>query len=310
MAGFRIVEVAEAGRHLSVERGFLVVSDREREIGRVPLDDVLAVIATGHGLTYSNALVVRLCEAGAALVVCAPNFRPVGWLWPTDGHHLQAGRMRAQLAAAEPLRKRLWQSLVRSKILRQQATLALLDKPVGGFGLLARQVRSGDPENIEAQAARRYWPLLMGAEFRRDTDGGGANSLLNYGYAILRAATARAVAAGGLHPSLGLHHANASNAFCLVDDLMEPFRPVVDRIVVGLVVSGVGTVSPEAKAALAGIVATDLRSSLGRTPVATCLERLVASLARAYETGDAELELPLPGWPDSSQPDITGDAPC
>lgn len=299
MAGFRVIEVAEAGRHLSAERGFLVVSDREREIGRVPLEDILAIVATGHGLTYTNVLLVRLCELGAALVICAPNFRPVGWIWPMAGHHLQAGRMRHQSNASEPLKKRLWQSLVRAKILRQQAALEAEGKPSGGFGLLARSVRSGDPENIEAQAARRYWPLLMGPDFRRDTDGGGTNALLNYGYAILRAATARAVAGGGLHPSLGVHHINAQNAFCLVDDLMEPFRPVVDRIVVGLNREGAADLTPAAKAALAAVVATDLRTAAGRTPIATCLERLVSSLTRAFETGEPELDLPLPGWPDA-----------
>ncbi|MFM7344671.1 MAG: type II CRISPR-associated endonuclease Cas1 [Tagaea sp.] len=306
MAGFRVIEIAEAGRHLSAERGFLVVSDREREIGRAPLEDILAVVATGHGLTYTNALLVRLCELGAALVICAPNFRPVGWVWPMAGHHLQAGRMRVQSNASEPLKKRVWQVLVRAKIQRQQATLEAEGKPAGGFGLLARSVRSGDPENIEAQAARRYWPLLMGPEFRRDTEGGGTNALLNYGYAVLRAATARAVAGGGLHPSLGVHHANAENAFCLVDDLMEPFRPVVDRIAAGLVAEGTASLTPAAKAKLAGVVATDLLTEAGRTPVATCIERLVSSLVRAFESGDAELALPLPGWPrigDGGDPD-------
>jgi CRISPR-associated protein Cas1 len=294
MTGFRVVEIAEDGRHLSAERGFLVVSAGGAEIGRVPLDDILAVVASAHGLTYTNGLVVRLAERGAALVACGANHMPVAWLWPADGHHLQAGRMRAQLAAALPLRKRLWRDIVRAKILAQGAALGPAG---GGFLLLARAVRPGDPDNVEAQAARRYWPALLGAEFRRDPVGAPPNGLLNYGYAILRAATARAVAGAGLHPSLGLHHANAADAFCLVDDLMEPFRPVVDATVAAMLREGTRDVDPPAKRRLAALAATDLRTRRGVTPLATCLERLAHSLAAAL-AGEADaLELPLAGPP-------------
>jgi CRISPR-associated protein Cas1 len=294
MTGFRIIEIAEDGRHLSADRGFLVVSTNGAEIGRVPLDDILAVVASAHGLTYTNNLVVRLAEIGAALVACGANHMPVAWLWPTDGHHVQAGRMRAQIDAALPLRKRLWRDIVRAKILAQGAALAACGAPSDGFLLLARAVRPGDPDNVEARAARRYWPAVFGADFRRDAAGPPPNGLLNYGYAVLRAATARAVAGAGLHPSLGLHHANAGNAFCLVDDLMEPFRPAVDIAVAELARDGRTAVEMATKRVLAAVPAGDLRTRRGKTPLATCIERLAQSLAAALAGETDALDLPLP----------------
>jgi len=293
----RVIEVAEDGRHLSVHRGFMVVASSGQEIGRVPLDDIAVLVITAHGITYTNNLLTTLAGRGAAVVICADNFRPIAWIWPLEGHHVQAARMAAQLDAPRPLGKRLWQTLVQAKIRQQATVLDNVGKPSGGFDLLARRVRSGDPENIEAQAARRYWPLLMGSDFRRDRAAGGANSLLNYGYGILRAATARSVVAAGLHPSVGLHHSNRSNPMVLVDDLMEPFRPVVDLLVHRLLVSGVESVTPEAKRSLAGVLARDMQTERGSTPLISCLGRLAASLATAYEDGKARLDLPLSPLP-------------
>jgi CRISPR-associated protein Cas1 len=294
----RIVEIAEDGRHLSMHRGFMVVSAEKAEVGRVPLDDIGVGIANAHGLTYTNNLLIELAERGVSVVLCGPHHRPVAWLWPMEGHHMQAMRMRAQLAAPAPLGKRLWQILVRAKVQQQAATLAALGRPAGGFQLLARQVRSGDPENIEAQAARRYWPLMFGNGFRRDVDGGDStNAMLNYGYAVLRAATARATVGAGLHPSIGIHHRNQYNAMCLVDDLMEPFRPLVDGVVARLVARGAEGVDRAIKKELAGVVTLDMRTQEGTTPVITCLERLATSLARAFETGEARLDLPLAPLP-------------
>jgi len=293
----RVVEIAEDGRHLSMTRGFMQVSAGGTEIGRVPLDDIGVVLANAHGLTYSNNLLIELAQRGAGVVLCGANHRPVAWLWPVEGHHTQAARMRAQLSAAAPLKKRLWQVLVRAKVMQQGATLAALGRPSGGFQLLARQVRSGDPDNVEAQAARRYWPLLFGNDFRRDAEAGGINAMLNYGYAILRAAMARAAVAAGLHPSIGVHHSNQYNSLCLIDDLMEPFRPLVDLVAARLLASGHGEVSRETKRYLAGLTALDMRTAEGTTPVGTCLERLAVSLARAFESGTPSLDLPLAPLP-------------
>jgi CRISP-associated protein Cas1 len=293
----RVVEIASDGRHLAVDRGFLTVLEKGAEVGRLPLDDLAAVVANAHGLTYSNNLLVTLATRGVPMVLCGPNHQPAALVWPVDGHHAQAGRMSDQASASAPLKKRLWQQIVRAKILEQGAALAATGAEAGGFRLLARKVRPGDPDNVEAEAARRYWPLLFGPQFRRDTDGGGLNGLLNYGYAILRAATARAVMAAGLHPSLGLMHSNRGNALVLVDDLMEPFRPVVDREVHRLKGQGLTEVTADTKAALARIMVVDLTADEGLSPLMTCLDRLATSLAKAYAGEIDQLALPKPGLP-------------
>jgi CRISPR-associated protein Cas1 len=293
----RVVEIATDGRHLSVSRGFLVVAERDEEIGRVPMDDVAAVIANAHGLTYSNNALIELSGRGVPIVLCGANHMPAAIVWPVDAHHVQTGRMNDQISATLPLKKRLWAQLVRAKILAQGAALAAAGAPSGGFYLLSRKVRSGDPDNVEAEAARRYWPLLLGKEFRRDTDAGGMNGLLNYGYAVLRAGIARAVMATGLHPSFGLMHSNRSNPMVLIDDLMEPFRPTVDREVCRLLKSGSTEVDRDSKGALARIMVIDLPTNVGLSPLMVCAERLAQSLARAYAGETDELDLPLPALP-------------
>lgn len=293
----RVVEIAEDGRFLSADRGFMTVSAEGRELGRVPLDDIAVLLVNAHGVTYTNNLIRELAQRTAVVVLCGPNHTPFAWLWPLVGHHAQAARMRAQIDAGKPLCKRLWQMLVQAKIEQQGAALAALGRPAGGFRLLAREVRSGDPDNLEAQAARRYWPLVFGPDFRRDRSQPGINGLLNYGYTVLRSATARAVVAGGLHPSIGIHHRNRTDDMVLVDDLMEPFRPIVDIVVARLVEQGRADVTPEVKRELAAVTSFDLRTQAGTTPLSGCLERLASSLGQAFETGDAKLDLPLSPLP-------------
>lgn len=293
----RVVEIATDGRHLSVLRGFLVVADGGAEIGRIALDEVAAVVANAHGLTYSNNALVELSSRGIPVVLCGANHMPAAIVWPVDAHHLQTGRMTDQVAATLPMKKRLWAQLVRAKILAQGASLAAVGAPSGGFYLLSRKVRAGDPDNVEAEAARRYWPLLLGPDFRRNTSGGSVNGMLNYGYAVLRAGVARATMAAGLHPSFGLKHANRSNPMVLIDDLMEPFRPTVDLEVWRLVRGGAGEVDKDVKAALARIMVIDLPTALGLSPLMTCAERLAQSLARAFAGDGDSLDLPLAARP-------------
>lgn len=291
----RIVDIATDGRHLSVLRGFLIVSQDREEVGRVPLDDIAAVIVHAHGITWSTNLVVALAERGALMVLCAANHSPVAVCLPIEGHHAQNAHFRAQWQAARPLSKQIWRRLVVSKIRWQAAVLEAHGRDATAFDLLARKVGSGDPENVEAQAARRYWPLLMGEDFRRDREAEGANGLLNYGYTILRSLVARAVVAAGLHPSIGVHHANRGNAFALSDDLIEPFRPLVDSLTLRLVATGVAGVTPEAKRAFAGLIALDLPSPVGTTTVSGAANRLAQTLADCFETGRADpLVLPEP----------------
>jgi CRISP-associated protein Cas1 len=294
----RIVEVADDRRHLSLSRGFMVVTDTEgdrRELGQVPLDDIAAVIANAHGLSYSNNLLVALGERGAPFVICAANHNAVGMLLPIDGNYQQAKRFDAQIAAAKPLRKRLWAELVRAKLQQQAATLEAAGEPTAPLSALVAQVKSGDPNNLEAQGARRYWTLLMGPAFRRDQNAGGQNAMLNYGYTVLRAATARAVVAAGLHPTLGLHHSNEGNAMRLVDDVMEPFRPLVDLRVLQLSKQGEAEITPTTKRALVQTLYQDMQTTVGATPVMVCMQRLATSLAQVYLGERDKLDLPLPG---------------
>lgn len=296
----RIVEVADDRRHLFVSRGFMVVQDTEgerRELGQVPLDDIAAVIANAHGLSYSNNLLVALAERGAPFVVCGANHNAVGMVWPVDGNFQQAKRFDAQLAAGKPMQKRLWADIVRSKLQQQAAALEAAGAPIAPLVSLVGKVRSGDPDNLEAQGARRYWGLLFGDGFRRDQNGGGVNGMLNYGYTVFRAATARAVVAAGLHPTLGLHHCNEGNPMRLVDDLMEPFRPLVDLLVWQLQRRGESEVAPDTKRALVRSLYDDMQTSSGATPAMVCMQRLAVSLAQVYLGEREKLDLPLPGLP-------------
>ena len=296
----RIVEIADDRRHLFVNRGFMVVRDTEgerKELGQVPLDDIAAVIANAHGITYTNNLLVALAERGAPFVLCAANHNAVGMLLTLDGHHVQAHRIEAQINASQPTHKRLWAAVVKSKLEQQAAALEASGAPTAPLTALVRKVKSGDPDNVEGQGARRYWGLLFGSEFRRNQDGDGINALLNYGYTVVRSATARAVVAAGLHPSIGLHHSNDGNAMRLVDDLMEPFRPIIDLKVWQLQRAGESHVTPDTKRALVRTLYDDMQSSAGATPVMVCMQKLAVSLAQVYVGERDKLDLPLPGLP-------------
>ncbi len=296
----RIVEVADDRRHLFLSRGFLVVQETDgerKELGQIPLDDIAAVIANAHGLSYTNNLLVALAERCAPFVLCAANHNAVGMLLTVDGNFQQAKRFDAQVSASLPLTKRLWAEIVKSKLQQQAAALEAAGAPTVPLSALVRKVRSGDPDNFEAQGARRYWGLLFGNDFRRDQQAGGINGMLNYGYTVLRAATARAVVAAGLHPTLGLHHSNEGNAMRLVDDLMEPFRPLIDLRVWQLNKQGEIVVSPGSKRALVKVLYEDMQTNMGATPAMVCVQRLATSLAQIFIGEKDRLDLPLPGLP-------------
>lgn len=281
----RIVDIATDGRHLSAYRGFLVVSEGHEEVGRIALDDIAAVIVHAHGVTFTTSLIVALAERGAMMVFCANNHAPVAWCLPLEGHHAQNARMRAQWDAGKPLSKQLWREVVVAKIRWQGAILSARGIDAPAFEALARRVGSGDPANVEAQAARRYWPLLMGEDFRRDRQAKGANAMLNYGYTILRSLCARAVVASGLHPAIGIHHANRGNAFALADDVMEPLRPLVDMLTLLLMESGVQDVTPEAKRAYSGLIAFDLMGDDGLSTVSLVATRMAQGIAASFLSG-------------------------
>lgn len=287
----QIIDIATDGRHLSRDRGFLKVSENGTEIGRTALDQIAGVIVHAHGTTWSNSLLVELADRGAPVVLCAANHAPRSVLMPLEGHHGQGARMRAQWQAKAPLVKQAWKQVVRAKIAMQAAALEAIGQPPAPLRMMLRKVTSGDGTNVEAQAARHYWPRMMGPKFRRDITGGDENALLNYGYTVLRAASARAVVAAGLHPTIGLFHANRGNAFALADDLMEPFRPLVDAAVRNIVTDRGSQVDTAAKQALARLIALDLPLREGLTPVSVALIKLATSLGQSFEAGKLSLAL-------------------
>lgn len=293
-----VIDIETDGLFLAVHRGFLTVSAAGEEKGRIPLDDIGALIVHAHGTTWSNTVFVRLSERAVPVVICGANHAPVACVWPMEGHYQQGARMRAQIGASKPLTKQIWRQIVAAKIRMQGHILSGAGKEAGAFDMLARKVRSGDPDNIEAQAARRYWKALLGQDFSRDRTAGDTNALLNYGYTVLRAIVSRAICAAGLHPTIGVFHANRANAFALSDDLMEPYRPLVDRIVFDLASAGQVELTSDAKRRLAAIATLDLDNGDGSvSPLSIQVQRLVHSVAVSFETG--RVEIALPGKPAS-----------
>jgi CRISPR-associated protein Cas1 len=293
----RILEISESPCRLRVEHRQLVIErsdERELFAYTVPLDDIAVLVVAHPQVTYTQAVLAELSERGAAFVTCNRNRMPVGLLIPLDGNSVQTERFHRQLQMKQPQKKRLWQQIVRAKIAMQAAMLKSVHDEDFGLTALVNQVRSGDPSNVEARAARKYWPALFGKEFRRDTDGEGQNRFLNYGYAVLRAATARAVCAAGLHPSLGLHHHNKYNSWCLADDVMEPFRPVVDRVVFDLVSrSGPdAAMDQRVRAELIRAILSHVWLQERIRSVIDALAVTASSLAKAITESDTQLVLP------------------
>ena len=292
----RVIEIASNHRYLHAERGFLVVDDLENEVsvGRVPLDDLAAVIAHGYQINYSNELLVRLSERGVPLVISNGNHVPVAIFFSLVGNVDQAKRFDAQVAASLPTKKRLWAQIVSAKIRQQAIVLEFFGAPSGRLWKLADKVRSGDPDNCEAQAAKIYWRSLFCGDFRRERTVPGINSALNYGYTILRAATARSIIGAGLHPTLGLHHTNESNGLRLVDDLMEPFRPFVDHQVHTLWAHRDRELDSETKKQLVNVLSHDLVTIGGVSPISSCLSTLAVSLAHVMLGERKTLVIPEP----------------
>lgn len=289
----RIIDIAADNIYLSKSRGFIVIAGQEQKQD-VPLDDIEALIVHAHGVTYSHNLLAELAHRGVPLVVCGTNHSPVGVLYSVEGHYAMAGRIDDQIAAKKTLNKRLWKEIIIAKIKNQAAVLIYCGQNNIALKQLADTVRSDDENNNEAQAARIYWKLLFGQKFIRDQDKGDlCNSALNYGYAVLRACAARALIGAGLHPALGIHHKNRQNAMRLADDIMEPFRPVVDLKARELLLGEARSLGTNEKKFMAEAVFTDIRGEAGETPVTNWLDKTAANLVNIYSGLKKSLELPI-----------------
>ncbi len=212
----KTIEISSPGSRLSVRNAQLRVERKEQLPVDIPIEDIGMLIIDDRQAVHTQAAFVEILRAGGTVLLTDGNHLPVGMMLPIDGHHAQTERHHLQVSASQPRRKRIWQALIRAKILLQAENLVEFTGSDAGLRPLAGRVRSGDPDNFEAQAAQRYWPRLFDPSFRRNRDAPGINSLLNYGYAIVRAAVARSIVASGLLPSLGIFHRNRRNPFCCV----------------------------------------------------------------------------------------------
>ena len=288
----QIVEITDPGHWLKKSRGFLQVHSGREQIGRVPLDDIGAVLISVPGCAVSSVLLDHLAQRNIPLVICGQNYLPSSWTLPVQGAVRQFQVMQAQAKLSQPRRKRIWQRIVRSKISNQAEVLSRAGWVNQDLLHMARRVRSGDPENLEAQAARAYWQRLFGKDFRRDRAAPGLNSALNYSYTVLRACVARGVLGAGLHPSFSVHHRSPQNPLNLVDDLLEPFRPIADLIV--WQASGIYTdeLTAEGKARLASLPALPLPMAEGFSPLSLVAVRMCRAFSRYCQGEPMENVLP------------------
>lgn len=290
--------------YLSLKNGQLVIDlPHLKALGEndskksVPIEDIGIIVLDHQQITITHGSIAALLDNNAAIITCNSTHHPTGMMLPIDGNDTQSERFRYQIEASQPLKKQLWQQTVQIKILNQAAVLA--DRGIAHDNMLywAKSVRSGDPDNYEGRAAAYYWKNVFPkkVEFFRGREGDPPNNLLNYGYAILRAIVARSLVCSGLLPTLGIHHRNKYNAYCLADDIMEPYRPYVDKIVLRIIDNGENflELGNSIKAQLLGIATVDVKFEKGRSPLMVGLQTTTASLARCYEGRSRKITYPV-----------------
>lgn len=267
------------------------------EIKQVPIEDIGVLILDHQQITITQALISKLLTNNVAMITCDNSHHPTGLLLNLDGHTLQSAKFAAQLEATVPLKKQLWQQTISAKIENQAAILEWLKVPAGNMRSWSKDVKSGDSENHEAMAAAYYWKNIFPEflQFRRERFGSPPNNLLNYGYAILRAVVARSLVASGLLPTLGIFHKNQYNAYCLADDIMEPYRPFVDRIVFEIVRMNGNylELTPKMKQQLLNIPATDVKINDHKSPLMVAVQKTTASVAKCFEGKLRKIEYPV-----------------
>ncbi len=293
---------------LSLAQSQVRIEQEEGEV-RLAVEDIAWIVIDTPQATITSALLSTLAERGVAVILTDAAHTPSGVFLPFHGHHRQGEIARMQIALSGPLCKRLWRTIVRAKIANQAAALSAVGRgDAAPLSAMADRVRSGDPDNVEARAARAYWAAFWPA-FRREDDGDRRNMLLNYGYAVVRAAVARGLVASGLLPAFGVHHASATNAFNLADDLVEPFRPFVDVLAWRTAGNGAPDRAPltrEDRQTMAGALLSPAIMGREAVTLLVATEMAAAALVRAMEgRTPAALLLPaLPGPADRSAPPI------
>lgn len=263
----------------------------------IPIEDIGVVILDNRRITITSGVMEALLENNCAVITCNQKSMPIGLLLPLSGNTIQNERFHSQLEASLPLRKQLWQQTIKQKILNQEHTLRInTDKETNCMRVWSNDVRSGDPDNLEARAAAYYWKNLFTEypNFVRDREGIPPNNLLNYGYAILRAIIARALVGSGLLPTLGIHHHNRYNAYCLADDIMEPYRPYVDQLVLDIIhnYTEISDITREIKMQLLSIPILDVVINGKRSPLMIAVQQTTASLAKCFAGESKRISYP------------------
>jgi CRISPR-associated protein Cas1 len=263
----------------------------------VAIEDIGVVILEHKQITITHACIAALLENNVAIITCNHTHHPTGLMLPLEGNNLQSKNYRFQIDASLPLKKQLWQQTIQAKIGNQAAILKQRGVPMDNMLHWVKSVKSGDPDNYEGRAAAYYWKNVFPkkVEFFRGREGNPPNNLLNYGYAILRAIVARGLVSSGLLPTLGIHHHNQYNAYCLADDIMEPYRPFVDRIVLEIVDKGDNflELSTPIKSKLMHIASDDITIDNQTSPLMVGLQRTTASLVKCYEGSLRKISYPV-----------------
>lgn len=300
----RILDFSQRPAHLSCPNGLLRIRWKSDENPvDIPLTDISSVILAHPEITLTQAALAGLAEAMIPVLTCDQRYRPVGMMLPLEGHQEQQRRFRAQASLSAPRTKNLWRTIVKSKIAAQAQHLELRFRSDFGLRALARRVTSGDTSNIEAQAARRYWSALFQAPefddmpFVRANQDDPRNHLLNYGYTVLRASVARGLCASGLHPSFGLHHRGAFNTFPLADDLVEPFRPLVDSAMFEVTLARIQArreivLDQEAKRDLLAVMTTRFQAEQRSQILSDWILTTCQRLTRVILDSEDKLEIP------------------
>ncbi|MCX6257050.1 MAG: type II CRISPR-associated endonuclease Cas1 [Bacteroidia bacterium] len=286
-----LIRLPEVEKNENLEEQF-----KKEAVATVPVEDIGVVILDNSRITITQALMAALIGNNVALISCSETHMPAGLMLPLDVHNIQHERFTAQIGSSVPLRKKLWQQTVVSKIANQAGLLKKNGKDPEKLLYWAKNVRSGDPDNNEGKAAHYYWSHLFPESlmFSRDRDGEPPNNLLNYGYAILRAIIARNLVGSGLLPTFGIQHRNKYNAYCLADDIMEPYRPYVDELVLFIVNSGSSydELTTDLKKELLGIATVDVMIEEERSPLMVAAQRTTASLAKCFEGSGRKIVYP------------------
>ncbi len=290
----RVVLVSGPAR-IRLQDNSLVVEKDGGGGGRVPVEDMAALVLDGPDIELTNALLSFCIDKSVAVITSDQKHLPSGLLLPLAGHSLHSATLREQIAAGVPAKKRAWQSMIKAKLRAQADLLKHNGLPYDHLERLIPMVRSGDPDNCEATGAARYFETIFGDDFLRTRDEPGLNSVLNYGYALIRAAVARALVGAGLHPALGIHHHNQYNPLCLADDAMEPLRPMADRIAFDMLKADAipDELYPQVKRRIIGVLGGFIKIEDRSYPLLVGLERYAAALRRTICEG-APLEPPLP----------------